>query len=237
MSKYFYGLILLLLLTSDCNAQPFHYQKDYNAILIHTQTKGDSIEYKALLPKFLSNDPNLTVYQTLALMIGYTGLPYYKPFEDIKIERQLLRLNDSAKYEQVLMTCDTFLVTHPLNQTAIIEKAYAFYKLKKNDSATFYKEQFARLMAAMDWSNNGRSPNTAMFAIGPRDGQNFVDKYYHAEVGNTGNTTDKDGNYCSSVEMKYKKEGQDKRVVFYFVLQHAANSTAKKNNVQVNKKP
>jgi hypothetical protein len=237
MSKYSYGLILLLLSTIGCKAQSFNYQKDYNTLLMHTQTKGDSIDYKSLLPKFLNNDPKLTVYQTLALMIGYTGLPDYKPFEDIKIERLLLQLNDSAKYEQVLTMCDTFLITHPLNQTAIIEKAYAFYKLKKNDSAAFYKEQFGRLMAAMDWSNNGRSPNTAMFAIGPKDGQNFVDKYYHADVGNTGNTTDKDGNYCSSVEMKYKKEGKDKSVVFYFVLQHAANSTAKKNNVQVNKKP
>lgn len=214
--------------SNNCFAQPFNYERDYPALLKRTQHKGDSIYYFTLLPKFISNDSSMSVYETLCLMIGYTGLPEYKPFEDIKTERLLLKLNDSTQYESVLKICDTFLQRHPLNQAAIIEKAYAFYKLNKNDSAAFYKEQFARIMATMDWSNDGRTVDNAMFALGPDDGKNFADKYYHAEVAQVGTVTDSHGNYCSKVEMIYKKEGKEHSIYFYFVLQHAANTTARK---------
>lgn len=213
---------------NNCFAQHFNYEKDYPIILKKTQTKNDSLNYFTLLPKFLNNDSSLSVYETLSLMIGYSGLPDYRPFTDIKTERLLVQLNDSAKYETVLKACDTFLERHPLNQAGIIEKAYAFYKLNKNDSAAFYKEQFARIMATIDWSSDGRTPETAMFALGPDDGKNFADKYYHAEVGKTGTVINNYGNYCSSVETLYKKDGKQKSVIFYFVLQHAANTTAGK---------
>jgi len=220
-------ILLCLFICNNCVAQHFNYEKDYPAILKRTQTKGDSLNYVSLLPKFLKNDPTLSVYETLCLMIGYSGLPGYKPFNDVKTERWLIRLNDSARYETVLKVCDTFLKRQPLNQAAIIEKAYAFYKLNKNDSAAFYKEQFARIMATMDWSNDGRTPGTAMFALGPDDGKNFADKYYHAEVGKTGTVLNDQGNYCSSVETLFKRDGKQKSTVFYFVLQHALNTADK----------
>jgi len=227
--RFLWALLFLFPVLNRAQGQAFQYARDYERILQQTQTPGDSLEYGKLLPLFRANDRNLTVYQMLALMIGYTGRPEYRPFEDVKTERLLLRLNDSARYKETLTACDTFLRSHPLNQAAIIEKAYAFYKLGRNDSAAFYKEQFGRLMAAMDWSGNGRSPDGAMFAMGPEDGLNFVDKYYHAEVSRSRSVTDSDGNYCSAVEMKFRKDGQDRHVVFYFILQHAANTTAKKS--------
>jgi hypothetical protein len=226
--KYCIPASLCLFASAHCFAQHFNYENDYPAILKRTQAKNDSLNYSVLLPKFLKNDSSLSVYETLCLMIGYSGLPVYKPFNDIKTERLLIQLNDSAKYETVLKICDTFLATHPLNQGGIIEKAYAYYKLNRNDSAAFYKEQFARIMATMDWSNDGRTPETAMFALGPDDGKNFADKYYHAEAGNTSTIINNYGNYCSSVEIIYKKEGKQKSAIFYFVLQHAANTTASK---------
>jgi hypothetical protein len=226
--RYFIAASLCLFTSDYCFAQHFNYEKDYAAILKRTQAKNDNLNYVTLLPKFLNNDSSLSVYEMLCLMIGYSGLPVYKPFTDVKTERLIVELNDSARYETALKVCDTFLAKHPLNQGGIIEKAYAFYKLNKNDSAAFYKEQFARIMATMDWSNDGRTPETAMFALGPDDGKNFADKYYHAEVGNTSNIINNYGNYCSSVEMLYKKEGKQKSAIFYFILQHAANTTARK---------
>lgn len=210
MTKQCLYITIFLFLSAHSYAQQFNYERDYPAIVQRSKNTTDSLSYKKLLPKFLNNDATLTVYETLCVMIGYTGLSNYKPFDDLKTERYITTLNDSAKYELALKTCDTFLAHHPLNQKALIEKAYAFYKLKNDDSATFYKGQFAKIMAAMDWSNNGRTANTAMFAIGPEDGQNFVDKYYHAEVGSIAATTDKDGNYCSKIEMKYKQKARSK---------------------------
>ena len=218
-------------------AQSFNYQKDYESILKRTQTKGDSFEYKHLLPKFLKNDKTLTVAETLSLMIGYTGLPNYRPFDDVKTEHLILHLNDSARYKEAIRMCDTFLKNHPLNQAAIIEKAYAYYQLKQQDSASYYKQQFGRIMAAMDWSADGRTPDNAMFAIGPEDGKNFADKYYHSDVGNTTTVINKYGDYCSAVQMKYKKDGKMNEIVFYFALQHAANTTSKKDTSKIKEKP
>ena len=161
-------------------------------------------------------------------MIGYTGWEQYAPYEDLKIERLIYKLNDSARYQEAIAVCDTFLKTHPLNQQAIIEKSYAFHKLNQPDSSRYYKEQFGRIMAAMDWSADGRSPDHAMFAIGPDDGKNFIDKYYHAELGRDGSDEDSNGNFCDMLEMKIKQKGKEQSVVFFFAIQHAVNTTAKK---------
>jgi hypothetical protein len=161
-------------------------------------------------------------------MIGYTGRKGFDPYADLKTEKLIYKLNDSARYKEVITVCDTFLKTHPLNQQAIIEKSYAFHKLDQADSSKYYKEQFGRIMAAMDWSADGRSPDHAMFAIGPNDGKNFIDKYYRADLGRTGSDEDSHGNFCDMLEMKIKRKGKEQSIVFFFVIQHAVNTTAKR---------
>jgi hypothetical protein len=220
-------LVTLLFCTAQSQAQNFSYQRDYEKILARTRVKTDSLYYPALLPAFLKNDSTLSVFKMLSLMIGYTGLSNYKPFDDIKTEKRIYTLNDSARYDEAIRVADSFLNTHPLNQKIIIEKSFAFHQLKKEDSSRYYKEQFGRIMAAMDWSGNGRSPDYAMFSIGPNDGKNFIDKYYHSEVGRDGSYEDSEGNFCDMLEMKFKRKGKDESVVFFFVIQHAINTTAK----------
>lgn len=225
-----YGIFLLLccsLLSFAAKAQHFDYNHDYERILTRTHNVADSLYYPALLTRFCTNDPNLTVFQVLVLMIGYTGREDFHPYNDLKTEQLIYRLNDSARYKDVISVCDTFLRQHPMNQQAIIEKAYAFHQLKQPDSSQFYKQQFGRIMAAMDWSADGGTPDRAMFAIGPKDGANFIDKYYHADLGRSGTTEDSQGNFCNMLEMKFKKEGKEQTRVLYFVIQHAVNTTAK----------
>ncbi len=218
----------MLLASLPCLAQKFSYHLDYEKLLKRTRQKNDSLYYPTLLRAFLKNDSTLTVYQMLSLMVGYTGLSGFSPYDDLKTEKLIYKFNDSARYDEVIHICDTFLKTHPLNQQAIIEKSYAFHKLGNADSSRFYKEQFSRIMAAMDWSADGRSPDHAMFAIGPNDGRNFIDKYYHAELGRHSTTEDSQGNFCDMLEIKFKKKGKEESAVFFFVIQHAVNTTAKK---------
>ena len=216
--------LLLLITGAYCSAQHFNYERDYKNLLARTRLPNDALHYNKLLSRFRSNDKTLTVYEILCLMIGYTGTPNYRPYQYIKTERRIKELNDKEQYTEVLKACDTFLTVHPLSQQAIIEKAYAHHKLKQTDSAVFYKEQFARIMAAMDWSNDGRTPETAMFAVGQYDGENFIDKYYHADLGRDGSAEDKDGNLCDKLEMKFRKGGEEQSVTFYFIIQHAVNT-------------
>jgi len=228
--KIFFVAITLFCLSYQSQGQNFDYDKDYPKILARTKLANDSLYYPTLLQKFLVNDKKLTVYETLALMIGFTGNKYYQPYSYIKTERIIKELNDKEHYKEAINVADSFLKKHPLSQQAIIEKAYSYHKLNQKDSAIFYKEQFGRLMAAMDWSNDGRTPETAMFAIGHHDGQNFVDKYYHADLGKKGTIEDKNGNLCEMLEMKFKKDGKENTVVFFFVIQHAANTLQEKKD-------
>ncbi len=212
---------------SSTYAGSFNYERDYTEMLERTRSPQDSFYYHSLLPRFLANDTTITVKETLYLMIGYTGIPAYKPYENLKTEKLIKSLNNEQKYREVLAICDTFLAAHPLNQAAIIEKSFAFHQLKQTDSAGHYKEQFARIMATMDWSADGRNPENAMFSTGPNDGQNFVDLYYHADLGEINTTENEHGNLCAVVEMRFKKDGKSRKIKFYFAIQHAVNTLAK----------
>lgn len=208
-------------------AQPFVYAKDYNRILEESRNPSGKLYYPTLLQRYRAQDRQLTVKEMLALMIGYTGRPGFKPYRELETEKEMTRLNNSQQYKAAIALSDSFLDRHPLNQAVLLEKAFAFYQLKEEDSANFYKEQFGRIMAAMDWSNTGRSPEEAIFAIGPHDGRNFIDKYYRADLGQSGAAEDKEGNFCDMLEMKFKKEGKTQSAVLYFAIQHAVNTTAK----------
>jgi hypothetical protein len=221
-------LTIILVSITVSYGQNFSYHNDYERILQRTKQKADSLYYPTLLSSFLKNDSSLSVYKMLCLMIGYTGRKDFDPYHDLKTEKLIYELNDSTRYNDVITVCDTFLKTHPLNQQAIIEKSYAFHKLGQLDSSKYYKEQFGRIMAAMDWSANGRSPDHAMFAIGPHDGKNFIDKYYRADLGRSGSDEDSHGNFCDILEMKIKRNGKEQSVVFFFVIQHAVNTTGKR---------
>ncbi len=224
--KYLALLLLTFYCTDLVQGQSFDYNRDYEKGLNRSRDKADALYYPRLLPRFLAQDTTLTVTEMLYLMIGYTGLPGFRPYEDIETEKRVYRLNNEAKYKEAILVCDTFLQRHPLNQSAIIEKAYAFHQLGRKDSAAFYKEQFGRIMAAMDWSGSGHDPESAIFSIGPYDGQNFVDKYYHADPGRSGSAEDSKGNFCYKLEMLFKRDGQKQSVVLFFAVQHAVNTTA-----------
>lgn len=223
--KYYLCVLLALCSAIPALGQSFEYQRDYEKILQRSRDKADSLYYPALLNRFLQQDSALTVKEMLGLMVGYTGRQGFRPYLDLETEKRVYRLNNEGKYAEVIGICDTFLQHHPLNQSVIIEKAYAFHQVNNKDSAAFYKEQFGRIMAAMDWSNNGRSPEEAIFSIGPYDGHNFIDKYYRADLGQSGSAEDKAGNFCTKLEMKFKRAGQPESVVLYFAIQHAVNTT------------
>ncbi|WP_118950496.1 DUF4919 domain-containing protein [Taibaiella helva] len=220
---------LLLIITGFAltgRAQHFNYRKDYETILRRSRDTADAAYYPRLLSRFLKGDSTVTVAQMLHLMIGYTGRQPFTPYEDLATEKRIYEYNNKTQHEEAIKLCDSFLQLRPLNQQAIIEKAYAFHKLNRQDSSTWYKAQFGRLMAAMDWSADGRTPDHAMFAIGPKDGQNFIDKYYHADLGRSGSAEDSEGNFCDMLEMKFRKEGKQQSVILYFAIQHAVNTTA-----------
>ena len=223
MRKILLAIICIFCL-SKAGAQNFNYEEDYKKILQRSKNINDSLYYGKLLKRFNANDTTLSNFEVLALMIGYTGQKNFKPYSYLDIEEEIYMLNDKAKFKDAIKVSDTFIISHPVSQIALIEKSYAFHKLGIKDSANKYSFRFRKIMEAMAWSGNGKTPETAIFAVGPTDGQNFIKKYYGADIGAMGSTRDKYENFCDMLEMKYEKNGETKSVKLYFAIEHATNT-------------
>lgn len=223
----------MLLFSHNLQAQKFDYQKDYNTILEQSKKKDSPFFYNSLLKRFQLNDTTLTDKEVLAFMIGFTGQANYLPYEYIDIERQIYQLNDEKKFEAALIVCDTFLLTHPASQQAFIEKAYAFHKVGKEDSAKQYMRKFDRIMEAMASTGDGLTAETAVFAVSPIDGQNFITKFLSYDIGSMGSGSDKNGNFVDILEaIIKKKDGKEDKVKLYFQIQHASQTMLNMFNLE-----
>ena len=213
------GLILLLTKGQIAFGQTtFNYNDDFKKVLAKTRDQNDNLSYDKLLKRFTANDTTLTDYEVLALLIGFTDKPAYKPYQDLDTERAIYKLNGEKKYQQGLDSANTFLTTHPLSVKTLFEKSYSFYKLEQQDSAQYYLYQGRRIFSAMYFSGDGRTHETPSFALGPADGQDYIRKFAGATIGIMGSGRDKSGNFLDILEAKFEG-GQT--IKLYFIIQHA----------------
>ncbi len=213
-------LLVLLPLPSLFAQTTFNYAKDFSTILQRTKDKQAPLSYDLLLNRFKANDTTLTDFEVLALMIGFTDKPDYKPYEDLSEERDIYQLNGEGKYREGLDKANEFLSTHPLSVKVLMEKSYSFYKLEQQDSAQYYMDQAGRIFEAMYFSGDGKSRETPTFALGPADGQDYIRKFIGEDIGMMGSGRDSNGNFLDMLELKFK-DGET--VMLYFIIQHATN--------------
>lgn len=166
--------LLFTLYTAAFAQKPFDYPSDFHSIREQVLTIGGPLEYDSLLARFRKADTTMTPRQVLALMIGFTGLPAYKPYEVQKDEERINKLKMADKYTAVLAASDSFLRAYPLSIKVIYERALAFYELKQTDSADFYLTQFSMLRDAMSYSGSIFDRDGAAFALGPLDSHYFI---------------------------------------------------------------
>lgn len=213
------GLILLLTNGQIAIGQTtFNYKDDFKKVLAKTKDQNDDLSYDKLLKRFTANDTTLTDYEVLALLIGFTDKPAYKPYQDLDIERAIFKLNGEGKFQEGLDSANKFLNNHPLSVKTLFEKSYAFHKLAQEDSAQYYLYQGRRIFSAMYFSGDGRTPETPSFALGPADGQDYIRKFAGAKIGIMGSGRDKSDNFLDILEAKFEG-GQT--IKLYFIIQHA----------------
>jgi len=196
----------------------FNYKDDFKNILFKTKDNSNNLSYDKLLSRFSANDTTLTDFEVLALLIGFTDKPEFKPYQDLDTEREIFKLNGEKKYKEGLSLANKFLNTHPLSVKALFEKAYSFHKLQKEDSAKYYLYQGQRIFKAMYFSGNGKTKEDPTFSLGPADGQDYIYKFVGAKIGTMGSGRDKDGNFLDILEAKFDN-GQT--MTLYFIIQHA----------------
>jgi hypothetical protein len=198
----------------------FNYQTDFKNVLSKTKDANDNFAYDKLLKRFSVNDTTMTDFEVLALLIGFTDKPQYRPYDDLSTERELYKLNSEKKYKEGLEKGLVFIESHPLSVKTLFEIAYSYHKLDKEDNAKFYVYKAQRIFKAMYFSGNGKAAETPTFALGPADGQDYIYKFVGADIGTMGSGSDNNGNFLDILEAKF----EDGRTMnLYFVIQHATN--------------
>jgi hypothetical protein len=216
--------------SADSTIQTFNYKKDFKSILMNSQDEESNLFYKKLLKRFLDNDSTLTNYETLALMIGFTENPKYKPMEDMEKEVEIFDHNNANEFSEAIEKSKSYLRGHPLSLLVLREISYAYGKISKvyekdmvfdsaiyfNGLSSYYMSLNDRIMEAMIFSGKGRSPENPIFSLGLADGEYFIPNVgYEIEKKNT--LWNKNGDFLEHIVALDKLTTKD----FYFVIQHA----------------
>lgn len=233
MKKILAILILMICVQAGFVQSSFNYKKDYEAILKRTQNPKEPLYYNKLIKRFESNDTTLTHSEVLALMIGFTAKPQYKPYDDVTTERAIYDLNAQGKYDDALKKANVFLKTHPLSVGALFEKSYALYKKQDPDSAGYFAYRCTRIFQAMRFSGDGKSAETPCFALGPADGQDYIRQYIKGKLGTMGSGKDANGYFLDILEVKPKDGSTPYKL--YFMIEHASRNLLQ--NLKPKEKP
>jgi hypothetical protein len=212
-------ILFFALVTLGSFAQnSFNYSSDFKKVLARTKDPENILSYDKLFKRYWANDTTLQDFEVLALMIGFTDKPQYKPYQDISIEREIYKLNGEGKFKESLDSGLKFINTHPLCVKTLFEIAYSYHKIGKEDSVQFYIYKGRRIFKAMLFSGLGKDPETPTFALGPADGQDYIRKFVGAGIGTMGSGRDKEGNFLDILEAKFD-DGTSMKL--YFIIEHA----------------
>ncbi|GMQ25559.1 hypothetical protein Aoki45_22410 [Algoriphagus sp. oki45] len=206
-------------------AQNFNYQQDFEGFFNRSQDPKSEFFYSTLLERFNQGDTALNSREILHLLIGFTSEEEFKPYEYFRKEREIFSLVEEAQYLKALESADSLLAKVPVSQQTILSKAAALYYLERPEESGLEIWKSQKIMEAMAWSGDGTSPETAFFALGPADGQNFIQIFLGQSIGTMGSGSDQFGNFLDILEMVFTDEnGQQKTAPVYFQIEHASKT-------------
>ncbi len=215
--RFIFVFIFVLSGTRSYQQVAFDYNRDFRAILERTRDKTSEVYYQKLLIRFLDNDSTLTRAQMLALLIGFTEEPQYRPFKDMGTEKEIFDLNEGGDYDEALIQSKTYLQKHPLSLSGNKERSYAYHQLKKKDSAQYYMDLVDKIMGAMIYSGKGKTPETPIFSLGLIDGEHFINNVGFTVANKT--TSNAKSKVLMFVVDALADEGMHTN--YFFILQHA----------------
>ena len=118
----------------------------------------------------------------LALLIGFTENKFYKPYKDTDFGRNLYKLNDENKYDEVIKNGNEFLENHPFDIKSLYEVSYAYHKTNQRILADKYLVKGMMIFKAMYYSGSAETMEIPAFALNPSDGQDFIKKGIGANI-------------------------------------------------------
>jgi len=215
-------LLLTLVISGISLGQEFDYHTDYKSLLEQTQDSTSSNFYPKLLERFNRNDSTMTNMEVLTLQIGFTVNTNYKPYKTIETEREIMKLIGQKSYKKAISACNGLLESNPINFTALMEKGFAYMKLKK-DSTEFHKEKFMKVVYAIMASGNG-SKERPHFVLSPLDGQTLSTHILGGSLGTMGSGRDENGYFLDILEVYIEGKTLETK---YFHINHASETMFK----------
>ncbi len=211
------------------NAQfVFNYNQHFDSIKDLSQQKRSELNYEKLLERFQESDTTLSDFDVLALMIGETQQEDYYPYELVHVERRILQLSQNDSLEEGLSLCDSVLDIHPLNFTALLERAYVLAKLGRVEEEVTAKYQFVTVLETILSSGDG-TYSRPIFVLSPMDGQLLIRFVFGLEIGTMGSGEDEHGNFLDILEIINEEEGN---MDMYFNIEHAVKRMFKEEVIK-----
>lgn len=196
----------------------FEAKKDFYRIRIASRDSLSDAYYKKLINIFHRPTDYISNNEVLALMIGFTNSPDYKPFDMIEKEKHIIEQLSKAN-KKTWSECTDLLRKDPLNYLALMQKAVMAPKIEK-DSADYYRALFSNIEQAIMFSGDG-SLERPFFILNPIDGQIFANIRNGWKIVNAGTEKDESGYMLDFLDVM--KEGKKERL--YFNVTHAKLSS------------
>lgn len=183
------------------------------------------MNYEKLLTRFQSSDTTLSDFDVLSLMIGETQQDHYYPYDLVHVERDILTLAQNDHLTAGLALCDSVLDLHPLNFTALLERAYIFDQLGNKEEESNAKYQFVRVLESILSSGDG-TIKQPIFVLSPMDGQLLIRFVFGLQIGTMGSGEDEYGNFLDILEIENEEQGN---LNMYFNIEHAVKRMFKED--------
>ncbi len=195
----------------------FLYHRDYLSLLEKTRHPDDSLSYERVLKRFVANDTTLTDYEVLALMIGFSGTAEYKPYNNT-IENMIGNAMKDMKFQEAFALASGLIDTQPLNLKGLMSLQTAASSTGDEEKARYHGYQIKRIFNAMQFSGDGLTPETAIFALGPNDGVDFIRHHIGTGIETMGSGRNRYKDFLEILGAKFRN-GESR--TYYFVIEHA----------------
>lgn len=226
-------VILLTVFSSLFGQGTFDYYRDFKKILGQSQDSTSNYYYPILLDRFNKNDSTLKEIEVLALQIGFTANPHYKPYQNVSTEIKIKDLNRQKKYKDALAACNEFLKTNPVSFTALIEKAVAYKKLGK-DSILFHQEKFMKILKSIMVSGLA-TKESPILVLSPLDEQIIIDQIWGRAIEKISSEKDSNGYLIDIIEIRGENEENEEYknpLTVYFNINHAPDKKFNRRNLK-----
>jgi hypothetical protein len=203
----------------------FDYHLHFDSIVKLSAKSKEELKYEVLLDRFNQADTALRDFDILTLMIAETQQDDYYPYELVHIERRILNYAQNGKDALCLELCDSLLNIHPLNFTALLEKAFVLDKMNLETDARKAEYKFVRYLETILSTGDGTIDYPIM-VLSPMDGQILIRFIFGKKIGTMGSGEDKHGNFVDILELIDEEQGG---MNMYFNIEHAVKRMFKED--------